>query len=493
MGAFPLVALYAVNYSMVPVEDIWRPLGLTLAGTVLVWALFFAIERSFAKAAMTSALAIAMFFTYGPLAKHVKDVALQVIDILILGGFVLLMIRTKKDLAQLVRVLNFGATVLIVLPIVQMVTSHRAVKAQSFLKVNLPITATPATVQQRPDIFFIIVDCYGRADQLQRVMHYSNYPFLDQLRSRGFYIADQSHSNYDQTHLSIAATLNLTFLQDYSKTFPWDSDDRKPLSDGTNRSFASVYLKKLGYRYIAVTSGYPLDFSAADLVYKQPMKLSMIENAYIQFPPITNSGSATTSMFVDRRACLMGAFQNLKYLATPTPQPKFVVAHILAPHPPFVFDAAGNPIRQPGIPFGFYDASDYMEVGGTHESYRTGYVGLVQFLNGQLLQIIDSIVSHAKTPPVIIIEGDHGSKLGLDQNDISRTDLHECFSNLMAFYVPDSVRKLLYPRITSMNTFRVLFDGLFNEKLSLVPDRSFYSPFAEPYQFVDVTDRVTDK
>ncbi|HTQ09255.1 MAG TPA: hypothetical protein VMI31_04220 [Fimbriimonadaceae bacterium] len=493
LAAFPIVALYAVNYAMVPIEDVWRPLGLTVAGAAIVWLVFALIARNVAKGAVVTAVFLALFFTFGLIGKHVPSTVLQGADVLILGLVVLLVLRSKRDFSQLVRSLNFGATVLIVLPLIQILTVHRSAKAGAFLSVDLPVKATAATVQSRPDIFFIIVDCYGRADQLKRVMGYSNDPFVSQLRSRGFFVADRSHSNYDQTQLSIAATLNLTFVQDYPKTFPRDSDDRRPLSDGTNLSFAASYLRRLGYKYIAVTSGYPLDFHSADLNFKRPMVRSMIENTYIQFTPITVDNSAITTMFEDRRDCLVGAFQNLKYLAEPMPQPKFVVAHILAPHPPFVFDANGRPIRQPGIPFGFYDGSDYMGAGGTHQTYRDGYVGQVQFLNGQLLQIIDAIVSKAKTPPVIIIEGDHGSKLGLDQNNIAKTDLHECMSNFMAFYVPPSVKSLLYPQITSINTFRTLFDGLFNEHLPLAPDRSYYSPFTEPYQFVDVTKQVADQ
>ena len=37
--------------------------------------------------------------------------------------------------------------------------------------------------------------------------------------------------------------------------------------------------------------------------------------------------------------------------------PKFVFAHIIAPHPPFVFDKEGNGI-QAEIPFSFGDAND---------------------------------------------------------------------------------------------------------------------------------------
>jgi hypothetical protein len=356
--------------------------------------------------------------------------------------------------------------------------------------VTLPVNSTPIA-PEKPDIFFIIVDGYGRTDQLERVMGYSNQGFIEDLGKRGFYTAENARSNYCQTQLSLAATLNLSLLQDYPELFPRASDDRDPLKRAMDKSFASAYLKKLGYATIAVTSGFDeVSFNSADIAYSQPLAMTMLDSALVQLTPVTISDTPGKSQFDARREVLSGAMDTLRYLATPTARPRFIVAHILAPHPPFVFDAGGNPVQQK-TPFGFWDGSHYMGLSGTRPLYREGYTGQVQWLNKQLESMVDEILrKESGRDPVIIIEGDHGSKLGMDQEEIEKTDLKECFGNLMAFHVPDRVRAKLYPEITSANTFRVVFDGLFGERLPLLPDRSFYSPFSKPYRFTDVTNRL---
>jgi hypothetical protein len=162
----------------------------------------------------------------------------------------------------------------------------------------------------------------------------------------------------------------------------------------------------------------------------------------------------------------------------------------MAPHPPFVFKADGSPTPKPKGPFGFWDATHYMAVGGTPESYKAGYTQQIQYVDREILAIVDELQAKSSTPPVIVIQGDHGSKLGLDQESLEKTDIHECFGILNAYYVPDGIRKDLYPTISPVNTFRALFSGLFGDRLPPLPDRSAYSTWSHPYEYMDVTDRL---
>ncbi len=66
-------------------------------------------------------------------------------------------------------------------------------------------TATADT----PNVFYIILDGYARADTLQRVCHCDNSDFLNFLRSRGFYVADEACANYPMTFMSVASSLNM--------------------------------------------------------------------------------------------------------------------------------------------------------------------------------------------------------------------------------------------------------------------------------------------
>src|SRR6266516_6225414 len=58
---------------------------------------------------------------------------------------------------------------------------------------------------KKPDIYYIVLEDYGEASELKEVVGVDTTPFLDFLRSKGFYIASKSATNYENTHQSLAA------------------------------------------------------------------------------------------------------------------------------------------------------------------------------------------------------------------------------------------------------------------------------------------------
>jgi hypothetical protein len=128
--------------------------------------------------------------------------------------------------------------------------------------------------------------------------------------------------------------------------------------------------------------------------------------------------------------------------------PKLVFAHILVPHPPFIFAPNGE----------FRWAEDRV----------TGYNSNVQFINSQIVTVVDAIVNKSKTPPVIIIMGDHGP-FGNQVTPSMRLSI------LNAYYLNDEAKKDLYERITPVNSFRVIFNNYFGTSYPLLDDLSYFS------------------
>ena len=320
---------------------------------------------------------------------------------------------------------------------------------------------------------------------------YDNSAFVEELKRRGFYVAEKSHSNYCQTELSLSSSLNMDFVPHMLPKVSPQTEDRTPLANLIDENEVARRFRAQGYRFLAVTSGFPpVRFTSADLQLGTRWGGTMVESTLLQMTPLA-TGEVIGSQFEARRQNLVGAFDNLASLAQPTPQPRFVMVHILAPHPPFVFKADGSPRSHKGV-FGFWDGDDYMTYVGTHEDYREGYAGQVAWTERQTLATIDRLLAGAGAGhrPIILVQGDHGSKLHLAQNSLDETDLHECFPILNAYLVPDAVRKDLYPEITPVNSFRLLLHDLFGDVLPPFPNRSWYSRYATPYAFTDVTDRI---
>ncbi|MEX0787506.1 MAG: hypothetical protein WD040_01780, partial [Anaerolineales bacterium] len=173
---------------------------------------------------------------------------------------------------------------------------------------------------------------------------------------------------------------------------------------------------------------------------------------------------ASAERFRERTRFVLDSFDELAHL----PGPKLVVIHIIAPHPPFVFDADGNSI----------DPGQFLNEGGTYtrSSYAEGYQGQLTFINREIQRAAALLIDESSSPPVIVIQGDHGPWL-------LPPDLH--FKILNAYYLPGHM-DALYPSISPVNTFRVIIDSYLGGNLGLLEDTTYNSPVPNIYQFTPV-------
>ncbi|TXJ29358.1 MAG: hypothetical protein E6Q24_02905 [Chitinophagaceae bacterium] len=135
-------------------------------------------------------------------------------------------------------------------------------------------------------------------------------------------------------------------------------------------------------------------------------------------------------------------------------QPKFVYTHFRIPHDFPFLDSAGNRIP----PAGFKSLGDM----------KKSYLQQVVNANKTIRRIVDSIQQLSSTPPVIIIQGDHGFR----SNDYSFKN--EEFHNFNAFYFPDKSLPPLPDSLTSVNTFRIVFNRLFKANYPMLGDKHFF-------------------
>jgi hypothetical protein len=100
----------------------------------------------------------------------------------------------------------------------------------------------------------------------------------------------------------------------------------------------------------------------------------------------------------------------------------------------------------------------------------------LMYVNYRILQVVESILEESSEPPIIIIQGDHGPKRNMSSN-FAR------LANLNAYYLPEGGAARLYPSITPVNTFRLIFDYYFGADLPLLPDESYLSKNSAHFEF----------
>ncbi len=197
-----------------------------------------------------------------------------------------------------------------------------------------------------PDIYYIILDAYSGADVLDELYRLDNRPFLDSLRSKGFYVADESHTNYTQTIFSIPSALNFNYID-----LPTGNQEDGPyFLKRINENVLMRALKQCGYRIAVLESGfYYTDQMEADLYLTGSGILNELEGLLLADSPAGILAEALNleppaESYAAHRQRVLDGFNQLKR-AYQVPGPIFVFAHLITPHPPFIFDAKGAKTR----------------------------------------------------------------------------------------------------------------------------------------------------
>jgi hypothetical protein len=130
----------------------------------------------------------------------------------------------------------------------------------------------PDTSQLR-DIYYIVLDAYGRSDTLLNILGYDNSAFLHKLEDMGFYIVDCAQSNYSKTDLSLSSTLNMQYVTVLDSTLTPDNTDRVPLWNLIKDNQVKLFFRELGYSIVAFETGFDFThLNEVDILYSPQRK-----------------------------------------------------------------------------------------------------------------------------------------------------------------------------------------------------------------------------
>jgi hypothetical protein len=377
--------------------------------------------------------------------------------LLLIFGMIGIM-RTRRDLSAASRALNAVAIFMLVTPTIT-VARYELAQGDAHAqpgrsgRESAPKTAK-SPVKAKPDIYYLIFDRYSSARELKRVIDFDNSAFTDDLKKRGFYVADKSRANYPKTYLSLSSSLNMKYHEEFF--------DRKSSSAMILDSQVTQFLKAQDYKYVHVESRYPptsnnpfADIFVATSKRKMDSFMRLILDTTLAKPILNETYP------LEREEQTL--FQ-LKML-TEAPKirgPKFVFAHMIVPHEPYLFDKNGNRVTAAAL-----KTKPEVEL----------YKDYILFANTKIEEIVDSLIKNSKTPPVIIIQADEGFRSKAEwrrENPLAR-ELH--FGILNAYYLPGvDADKVLYDSITPVNSFRVVFNAYFQTDFKLLKDENFLPP-----------------
>jgi hypothetical protein len=510
-GAYAIVALLANNISQVYLNIAIRSLVVVPLTTFIALVLLRLVLKDWHKAAMIVSIWVIFFFSYGHLYNALEDVTifgfvigrhrfllLLWFAIFIFGSWWAIKSGSKRFAAT--RILNLIAVVALVFPVIQILSFHLQgstsfqkeagdlypeTTEQEVVNLQMPEEGVP------PDIYYIILDMYVRDDVLLESFHYDNSPFLESLIEKGFFVARCSQSNYPNTPLSLSSSLNLNYLETFAQEVIDKKLDHYQLEPFVKENLVRRELSNLGYTIVNVESGFFLtEWKDAD-IYLQRKEETVLQslafgglNEFESMLLYSTAGmlfnevrSLRSQMlvplldqpYIERRNQILYALDALGTIAT-SPGPKFVFVHIVAPHPPFVFGPNGE----------FFPRTTPLTLNQDVEDrnwdrYVEGYTGQVTFLNEKVLVAIQNILANSATPPIIVLQSDHGTtRLAEDRARVAI---------LNAYYLPGGEQNL-YHSITPVNSFRIIFNTYFGGNYNLLEDISYLLESNKgPYDF----------
>jgi hypothetical protein len=289
-------------------------------------------------------------------------------------------------------------------------------------------------------------------------------------------VANCSQSNYAYTEPSLASSLNINYLDSLGAANNTTAD---PL---INNNSVRQFLESHGYKTVAFETGFAWSqWEDADVYYKYVPPWFLLKGVEVLFLQTTafrilmdkyyQDSSPSKNVIAHDRT--IDNLNNLKQVPDKVKGPKFIFAHLIIPHPPFIYSPNGDYVAEgPLMRREIYDLT-------TPGNDKPGYFNSISFINSAILKIVDNILAESKIPPVIIIQGDHGA-FRFNSPD-------QRMSILNAYYFPDAgARAVLYPSITPVNTFRIILDSYFKQTYPLLPDVSWYSPTTARWTFENV-------
>ncbi|HEX6269512.1 MAG TPA: hypothetical protein VFZ43_04705 [Anaerolineales bacterium] len=469
---FPILVLRNHNIIYVDLGSIMRSLIISLSLAGLLWLLLGIITKNWDRAGIITALAIILFFSYGHAHLQIQSLFGEAARHRYLLGtfgvvfiFLTAIILRSSNTSIIKQFLSVVGFLMLAFSAAQSIGHDlSAYQANRQAEAKRKQITTGLTDIQRnqalPDIYLIILDAHAGSDVLRLRYDYDNSNFIRELTDLGFYVAECSQSNYSTTKYSLTSVMNADYLQNFTNM---------SLMPALQESTVNQTLHSLGYITIGFENRARGHFELNEDIRLSRNKLAMgyldlmggpnefeaelIQTTFLklfydspQFIPGFDLALLEQAEYREHYLQTYYILEELKQIPT-MPGPKFVFAHILVPHPPYIFNPEGD----------FHLIT----------SQIAGYRNNVQFIDSQILPTVKAIIEQSNIPPVIIIQGDHGPS-GTSVTPQLRMSI------LNAYYVNNETKASLYSTITPVNSFRVIFNHYFDSSYPLLDDVSYY-------------------
>ena len=522
VAIFPVLIIYSQNIGRVEIEQLFLPIILAIGLAFGLYYFFKLIIKNENKSAIIVTLILIILFSYGHIYYLLNDVTLDEFDIgknrylipvfgLVLSISIFFTIKTKKALNNATSIVNVISIVFVLVAIVNVslvateISSCDKCAIQELFYERIDFSSyfephefSTSENEKLPDVYYLILDEYARSDALLEYHEFNNSEIINFLEGKGFHVAKNNFANYPMSVQSIPATMNLRYIDFLADEIGSEVRNYKPLNEKDYGLYANNQViknfKEMGYKIVTFNT-------FALHLYENPLSDLTVchRNIHLLDNRLVDTLARTTMFgyFIERwsedemRQVVVCTLDEFPEVSEQFDEPVFVWAHVMLPHPPWIFGPNGEEIT-PGKPLLITDNPEFRDSGWEP---KIQYVQQVQFANKKTISIVEEILEKDSSS-IIIIQGDHGTAWDIRSNEWvepSKEDVYQRLRNFDAIYFPDEEkRKNLDNNRTLINTFRTIFNAYYGSEYELLENKAYWSYNAKPYDYKDVSHYILE-
>jgi hypothetical protein len=254
-----------------------------------------------------------------------------------------------------------------------------------------------------------------------------------------------------------------------------------PVYEAVRNNAVARFLRQRGYRIVHFQTpwGATLENPYAD--EQIPCYESAFANEFFRVLAEASWLKALQSRIsVDLARCHLFNLTNLGRMGSHG-GPKFVLAHFIPPHHPYLFDRRGNVLRDANL-------SNQFDYQARLWEQKEKYIDQLIYMNLRITEAVDQILAASPHPPIIVIQSDHGPNLDGGLSREEKVDIR--LANLAAFFLPQAPRQLMPSDGSPVNEFRLILNYYFGRRMEVLPTRHYFSEYLTPFELTEVTGSV---
>lgn len=501
VAAFQILTVYSINVNEAHLSSVILALFSALLFTVLLFlsASFITADKRLSAVLVT--FYVFLFFAYGrildiligypvlglPLGRNRYFIPLYVF-IAVAGTLWAFRSKwCKKNLGEITYYLNILSIVLIMSAVLTAAINfdwttlggneNAQSKSHTAGKEVHQITKKSENTS-KPNVYFLIFDSYVNHRVMKKYYGWDNSGLVNALIERGFSVNNEARSNYCFTGGSIGSTLSMRYFHE-DEGFRKAYNQASYLGQFYDHNEVMERFKSEGYDVLSNQGNHRR--------INEKIEKSLLPDDFLQLViHISILRTLEKELITDNlRQDILSMLEGLKQFEKPN-KPVFIYLHYEIPHEPFIFNADGSRPKYFESAFGKFED-------------KVKYVEQAKFAETQIIEIVD-ILKQRDPTAVIIVQADHGyggrlDDIYLDRNSLAAGSedhkkppteyIDQRFGILSAIHLPPGI--VIPEKITPVNLFRYLFNGLFDAKLEILPDKAFFTVIKQPYYFHDVT------